>query len=64
MIAPAAVGCKTLLAGLRHAVEEINHPSLQGILGTDDEESLFLDQLLEGVNPIFSWNLGGASLPE
>ena len=36
-----------MLAGLRHTIEEINDPSLQRILGTDDEESIFLDQLLE-----------------
>ena len=36
-----------LLAGLWHTVKKINDPSLQRILGTYDEESILLDQLLE-----------------
>ena len=32
-----------LSAGVRHTVEEIDDPSFQRILGTDDEESLLLD---------------------
>ena len=34
-------------AGLRHTVEEIDGSSLQRILGTYDEESICLDQLLD-----------------
>ena len=30
-----------------HSIEEINDPSLQRVLGTYDEESFFMDQLLE-----------------
>ena len=32
---------------LRHSIEEINDPSLQRVLGTYDEESFFMDQLLQ-----------------
>ena len=34
-------------ASLRHTIEEINDSGLQRILGTYDEESTILDQLLE-----------------
>ena len=41
-----------LLAGIRHSIEELNDPSLQRILSTDDEESLFLNQLLKDFRPV------------
>ena len=41
-----------VLAAIRHSIEELNDPSLQRILGADDEESVFLDQLLKDFRPV------------
>ena len=41
-----------VLAGIRHAIEELNDPSLQRILSTDDEEFLFPNQLLKDFRPV------------
>jgi hypothetical protein len=36
----------------RHSIEELNDSSLQRILATNDDEAIFLDQLLEDVRPV------------
>jgi hypothetical protein len=38
---------RAVSTGLRYTIEEINDPSFQRILGTDDEQSLILDDALE-----------------
>ena len=58
-----------MLAGLRHIVEELNDPSLQRILGADDEEPFTLDQLLENFRSVSQLirgcaNVGPNGLPK
>ena len=51
-----------VLAGLRHTIEEINDPSFQRILGTDDEKPSSLDQLLEDLRSVSQMVCGGADV--
>ena len=59
---PPAGACMRSLAGLRHTVEEIYDSSLQRILGSDDEEPIVLDQLLEDLRSMSQMVRGDADV--
>src|SRR5258705_1882730 len=52
----------SLLAGLRHTIEEINDPSLETILGAYHEEPISLDQLLENFRSVSQMVCGDADV--
>ena len=49
-------------AVFRHAVEKINEAALQRIFGADDQEAVFLGQLLEDLRSMSQMVCGGANV--
>lgn len=52
----------TLLAGLRHAIEEINEPGLKRVLGAYDQKSVSLDQFFEDLRSVSQMVRGDANV--